>query len=105
MDNSSKNRKELIHEMLKESKGKQKGDETMIYPKKVMRKTDLMKMGFPEDMLLRASRERGQTMAWKENPIAKNSPLLFDTDELEKWRIKQTRVLSQSIVAAVGIRR
>lgn len=61
----------------------------MDYPKEIMRKTELMEMGFPEELLLRASREKGQTFAFKLNPLARNSPLLFDTVGFEKWRMKQ----------------
>lgn len=64
----------------------------MEYPKKVMKKTELMEIGFPEEMLLRASREKGQTFAFKMNPLAKNSSLLFDTDGFEKWRLQQVKL-------------
>lgn len=64
----------------------------MDYPKAIMRKTELMDLGFPEDMLLRASREKNQTFAFKLNPLAKNSPLLFDTAGFEKWRMQQVKL-------------
>lgn len=60
----------------------------MTYPKPVMKKTELEKMGFTEDFLLYAYRRRGQTYAWKANPTKKNSPILFDTELFEKWRIQ-----------------
>ena len=47
--------------------------------------SDLKKMGFPEEYLLGIYRRRNQKIAWKmSNAI--NSPILFDTDELEKLR-------------------
>lgn len=64
----------------------------MEYPKPVMKKTELMELGFPEDTLLRASREKNQTFAFKANPLAKNSPLLFDTAGFEKWRLTQCKL-------------
>lgn len=66
----------------------------MEYPSKIMRKTELVALGFPEKMLLRASREKNQTFAFKMNPFAKNSPLLFDTAGFERWRIQQVRLTS-----------
>lgn len=60
----------------------------MEYAKPVMRMTALVKMGFPEEYLLMAYRSRGQTFAWKMNPTKSNSPILFDTEGFEKWRIK-----------------
>lgn len=64
----------------------------MEYPKSIMRKTELMALGFPEKMLLRASREKNQTFAFKENPLSKSSPLLFDTAGLDKWLQKQAKL-------------
>lgn len=61
----------------------------MQFPKKFMRKQELVKMGFPEAMLLRAYRERGQSFARKADPLKTNSPIVFDTDGLGKWWEKQ----------------
>lgn len=57
----------------------------MQYPNKIMRMTELIKMGFPEDYLMRIFRTKGQTIARKMNPSARNSPIIFDTEGLEKW--------------------
>lgn len=59
----------------------------MEYPKPVMRKTELEKMGFPEEFLLYAYRRKGQTYAWQMTP-KRNSPILFDTEAFEKWRMQ-----------------
>ena len=60
----------------------------MKYPKPVMKMSELKKMGFPEDWLLRAYRKRGQSFSWKmSNAI--NAPIMFDTDGLEKYRKAQ----------------
>lgn len=61
----------------------------MEYPRPVMRLTALMEMGFPEEMLLNAYRTKGQTFAQKMTPGKKKSPIIFDTAEFEKWRMKQ----------------
>ncbi|MFR9064135.1 MAG: hypothetical protein ACLVJO_10460 [[Clostridium] scindens] len=44
-------------------------------------------MGFR--MLLNAYRTKGQTFAQKMTPGKKKSPIIFDTAEFEKWRMKQ----------------
>lgn len=65
----------------------------MEYPKKIMRKTELMAIfGFPEEFLDRAYRQRGQTFAQKLNPTKRNSPIIFDTVGFEKWRMKQLKM-------------
>ena len=57
----------------------------MTYPKPIMKMAELKAMGFTEDYLMRVYRTRGQKAAWKaSNKI--NSPILFDTEELEKIR-------------------
>ncbi len=61
----------------------------MTYPKQVMKMSELQKMGFPRDFLLYAYRRKGQNYARKATP-AINSPILFDTEEFEKWRLRTT---------------
>lgn len=60
----------------------------MEYPKPVMRMSELKKMGFPEEYLLRAYRTRGQVFAFKSCPEKSNSPIYFDTVEFNKWHLK-----------------
>ena len=60
----------------------------MQYPKAVMRKSELMNMGIAEAFLDRAYRAKGQTFAWKSTNKS-NSPILFDTEGLEKFRLSQ----------------
>lgn len=77
----------------------------MKYPKKVMRLKELEKMGFPQDFLLRAYRTRGQNFAQKQNPSARNSPILFDTELFEEWRLKQLMAENKALPrgrAAIG---
>jgi len=57
----------------------------MQYPAKVMKVSDLMKMGFSKKYLHQIYNMPGQKIAWKMSN-ARNSPILFDTDELEKMR-------------------
>lgn len=60
----------------------------VTYEKKVMRLSELEGYGFPKEYLMRAYRARGQTFAQKINPAARNSPIIFDTEEFDKWRLK-----------------
>lgn len=60
----------------------------MEYPQKVMRVKDLVAMGWPKETLLCIFRQRNQKIAWKTGN-ASNCPILFDTDELEKYRKAQ----------------
>lgn len=68
----------------------------MNYPKTIMKKKELIEMGFPEELLLRASKEKGQTFAFKVNPLASNSPLMFDTEGFSKWVEKQCKLTSMA---------
>ena len=62
----------------------------MKYPKPIMKKSELIKFGFPEEFLQRAYRQGG--IAWRVNPSVSNSPLLYDTEELEKYRLNQVKI-------------
>ena len=52
----------------------------MNYPAKVMKATDLIKMGWPERRLREIFNMPGQKIAWKMSN-AVNSPMLFDSHE------------------------
>lgn len=64
----------------------------MEFEKKVMKISELKKIGFSEDYLLEIARHPNQDFAWKQNPGKINSPLLFDTDRLQKFLDKQIAV-------------
>lgn len=61
----------------------------MEYPKPVMKMGELVKIGFPRSFLDEAYRERGQDFAQK--GAKKNSPIFFDTELFEKWRVRKQR--------------
>lgn len=64
----------------------------MIYPKPVMRLSELKRMGFPEEWLLTIYRTRPDLkIAWKIG-TSSNSPLCFDTELLEKYRKAQCAI-------------
>lgn len=61
------------------------------YPKPIMRLSELVKMGFPKEFLMTAYRNPKQTFAHKINPTKKCSPIVFETDGLEKYRMNQIK--------------
>ena len=67
------------------------------YPKQIMRMSELMDLGFPEEYLLYAYRHPSQRFAGKMNPTKRNSPIIFDTEAFEAWRIKQIEMESKSM--------
>lgn len=67
----------------------------MKYDKPIMRMSELVKMGFPRSFLDEAYRERGQDFAQK-GPKS-NSPVFFDTERFEKWRLRKLANENQSM--------
>ena len=66
----------------------------MEYPKPVMSTTELAKMGIPKEWLnslYRTEYNRRNKVAWKTG-TGKNSKMLFDTAELERYRRAQCGV-------------
>lgn len=57
----------------------------MVYEKPIMRLSELVKMGFPEEYLMRIYRMKGQVIARKSNPLMRNSPIIFDTQALDDY--------------------
>lgn len=71
----------------------------LTYKKPVMRKKELVEeYGIPEGILDRAYRTKGQTFAQKITPGNKNSPIVFDTAEFEKWRLKDIEMQNKAII-------
>lgn len=60
----------------------------MEYPKRVMKKAELKEMGFSDSYLMYVYRKNNRAIAWKMSP-KRNSPILFDTVEFEKFRVAQ----------------
>lgn len=55
------------------------------FPKPIMKTAELVKMGFPEELLRRAYGDKNQTFASKINPAHANSPIVFDTHGFGIW--------------------
>lgn len=75
----------------------------MKYPKLIMNRKELIKMGLPESYLNRAIATPGQTFAWRSNPANKTSPILFDTTGFEEWRLKDLRMQEQARKMRQGV--
>lgn len=58
----------------------------MKYPKPIMRATELVKLGFPPEFLRKAYARGG--IGWKTSAEKSNSPIVFDTQALEEYRIE-----------------
>lgn len=65
----------------------------MKYPKQLMKQKELIKIGFPKEFLDRAYRNGG--IAFRINPAAINSPLIYDTQALEDFRVSQMKIDNQ----------
>lgn len=76
---------------------------SMKYPKKIMSRPDLIKMGFSETYLRRAFATPGQTFAWQDNPKVKNSPYYYDTEAFEAWRQKDIQMQQKAVQQRVGV--
>lgn len=60
----------------------------MEYPKAIMRKSEVVKLGIPESVILRAYRSPKVTCVYKMSP-KRNSPILIETAPFERWRVNQ----------------
>ncbi len=69
----------------------------MVYPKPFMRLQELREMGLPNEFLQEAYRSNGQTFAQKINPVKRNSPIVFDTENFEKWRLSRCKAENAGI--------
>ena len=69
----------------------------MVYQKPFMRLQELHRLGLPKEFLFTAYRSKGQTFAQKIDPTKPNSPIIFDTDGFEKWRIGRCKAENAGI--------
>lgn len=69
----------------------------MIFPKPVMRISELMAMGFPREYLRRAYGTRGQRFATKTNPSKSNSAIVFDTTAFAAWMERDIEAQDKSM--------
>ena len=70
----------------------------MNFPKKIMRKNELIReMGMSERKLDAIYRTRGQMVAKKLNPGVRNSPIIFDTDRLAEYLDREQQAENRAI--------
>lgn len=72
----------------------------MNYPTKVMSMKALVKMGISESFLRRAYMDKHTQIAWRADPTRPNSKIMFDTEALEVFRVKQI-ALEKKMIANV----
>ncbi len=63
----------------------------MEYPKQIMSRPELIRMGFSRLTLDRAYHSKSNNFAWKKDPAKARSHIMFDTVEFEKWRQKEIK--------------
>lgn len=63
----------------------------MDYPKAIMTRPELMKMGFTREYLDRAFRSNGNNFASRISPGKEKSTIFFDTAGFEAWRQKEIK--------------
>lgn len=69
----------------------------MEYPKQIMSKPELERMGFPKALLQRAYRDKNQRFAQRVNPLNEKSTIIFDTTGFEEWRQQQIKMETRSM--------
>ena len=69
----------------------------MKFPKPIMRTSELIKMGFPEEFLRRAYGDKNQRFATKLDPMKSNSPIIYDTEGLWIWWQKQIELQTKTM--------
>ncbi len=67
------------------------------YPKRVMRLSELVKLGYTKEYLMKQYRMRGQKFAKKQDPTRRNSPIIFDTELFEKQQQRQQQLENRQI--------
>ena len=69
----------------------------MEYPKRIMNRKELIKLGYSKTYLQRVYTTPGQKCAFKMMPNRSRSRILFDTEELEKFREKEIKAQQAAI--------
>ena len=59
------------------------------FPKAFMRASELVEMGIPSELIMRAYGDKNQKFCMKINPAKRNSPLLLDTAGFAEWLARQ----------------
>lgn len=62
------------------------------FKKRFMKRSELIRMGIPKEMLDTAYRDPDQKFASKADPTKPNSTIVFDTDGFVQWWERNIRV-------------
>lgn len=76
---------------------KESRDEVPKYPKRIMRLNELVKLGYTREYLMKQYRIKGQKFAKKQDPMRRNSPIIFDTELFEKQQQRQQEIENRQI--------
>ncbi len=69
----------------------------MEFPKDVMKISELQKMGFSKEYLMKIHRNPKQNFSHKLDSTKRNSPIVFHTKGLEKWILKEIKTQVQAM--------
>lgn len=78
-------------------KQQREAEEPSKYPKKIMRLSELVKLGYTKEYLMKQYRTKGQKFAKKQDPTRRNSPIIFDTELFEKQQQRQQEIENRQI--------
>lgn len=67
------------------------------YPKRIMRLSELIKLGYSREYLMKQYRIKGQKFAKKQDPTCRNSPIIFDTELFEKQQRRQQEIENRQL--------
>ncbi|MDE6052487.1 MAG: hypothetical protein K2G55_01715 [Lachnospiraceae bacterium] len=76
---------------------KEEIEKSSKYPKRIMRLSELIKLGYTREYLMKQYRIKGQRFAKKQNPALRNSPIIFDTELFEQQQQRQQAMENRQI--------
>lgn len=70
----------------------------MKYEKPVMKKAELIRMGFSREWLDKAVADKNQNFAWRSDVSKPGSGVLFDTAQLEAYRLNEIKLTKAAVL-------
>lgn len=96
-DEALEKRIAALEAQINQQNDKEKTEESPKYPKRIMRLSELVKLGYTKEYLMKQYRIRGQKFARKQDPTRRNSPIIFDTELFEKQQQRQQEIENRQI--------
>lgn len=96
-DEALEKRIAALEAQINQQNDKEKTEESPKYPKRIMRLSELVKLGYTKEYLMKQYRIRGQKFARKQDPTCRNSPIIFDTELFEKQQQRQQEIENRQI--------